>query len=226
MSKLHLKRIITPRTWFLPRKQTKFITRPNSGPHSFKFSFPMSFFLKKTGFASTTNEAKKILNVKTVFVDGKRIKDAKFPVGLMDSVNIKDAKGFFRVVLDEKGRLKILSIPEAETKIKICKVNNKTMIKNKKIQINLFDGKNVLTEDASIKTGDSVVLELPSLKIKNVLKFEKGASVLMIGGRHMGSFGVIEKIENKKLIVKSGQDTFDTEKRFVFVIGKEVVQLK
>lgn len=226
MSKLHLKKIVAPKTWFLPRKQSKFITRPNAGSHSFKFSLPMSFFLKEIGFASTTNEAKKIVNNKNVLVDGRRVKDVKFPVGLMDSITIPDINGFFRIGLDEKGRLKIISIPEAETKIKLCRVNNKTIIKNKKLQINLFDGNNILSEDNSIKTGDSVVLELPSLKVKEILKFEKGAYALLISGKHMGYFGVIENITGNKISINSNNIKFDTLKQSIFVVGKEVIQLK
>lgn len=228
MSKMHLKRIVAPKTWILSRKDNKFVTRPCAGPHSVAFSIPVSFLLKEVGFASTTNEAKKILNNKVVLVDGRRIKDSKFPVGLMDTVSVKDVSGFFRVVLDEKGRLKILPVKESEVNIKLCRVNNKTMVRKNKLQINLFDGKNILSDDNKIKTCDSVVLELPSQKIKDVLKFEKGALVLLVGGSHMGSFGVIDGIKENVIAIKSDNLKFNTQRRFVFVVGrdKEVVQLR
>lgn len=228
MSKLHLKRMVVPKTWVLLRKENKFVTRPSAGPHSFKFSIPIALLLKEIGYASSTKEAKKILNNKVVLVDGRRIKESKFPVGLMDTVNIKEVDGFFRVVLDEKGRLKILSIKESETNTKLCRVNNKKVISKARLQLNLFDGKNILTGNKDIKTCDTVVLELPSLKIKNVLKFEKGAFALLTGGSHMGSLGVVEVIKDSTVLFKSDGNKFNTEKRFVFVVGKdkEVVQLK
>lgn len=228
MSKLHLKRIITPKTWLLRRKQYKYITRPSSGPHSFKFSIPMSFFMKEIGFASSTKEVKKILNSKQVLVDGRRVKKVDFPVGLMDSINIKDVNGFYRIVLDEKGRLKIIEIKESETNVKLDRVDNKTMVKKAKLQFNLFDGKNILTDKKDINTGDTLVLELPSNKIKNVLKFEKGSLALLIGGRHIGNFGVIQDIKNNIIKIKTDKTEFNTQKRFVFVVGKdkEAVQLK
>ncbi len=228
MTKLHLKRIVAPKTWLLLRKHNKYITRPSAGPHSFNFSIPMSFFLKEIGFASTTKEGKKILNNKVVLVDGRRIKDIKFPVGLMDSINIKDVNGFYRIILDEKGRLKILEIKESEVNTKLSRVNNKTAVKKAKIQLNLSDGKNILTDNKDIKTADTLVLELPSQKIKTVLKFEKGSLALLIGGRHMGSFGVIEDIKNNIIKIKSDKLTFNTQKHFVFVVGKDrgAVQLK
>jgi small subunit ribosomal protein S4e len=102
------------------------------------------------------------------------------------------------------------------------------MVKKAKLQLNLFDGKNILTDNKDINTGDTLVLELPSQKIKNVLKFEKGSLALLIGGRHIGNFGVIEDIKDNIIKIKSDKSTFNTQKRFVFVIGKdkEVVQLK
>ncbi|MBN1645049.1 30S ribosomal protein S4e [Candidatus Woesearchaeota archaeon] len=228
MTKSHLKRIVAPKTWILLRKQNKFITRPSPGAHSMKFSIPLSFLLKEIGLASTTAEAKKILNTKTVLIDGRRVKNIKFPVGLMDTVNIKDVNGFFRIVLDIKGRLKILGIKENEVSTKLSRVNNKTVIKKSKLQLNLFDGKNILADDKEIKTGDSLVLELPSQKIKSVLKFEKNAFVLLIGGRHIGQLGFIDDFKESFVKIRSEKNNFNTQKRFVFVVGKdkEVVQLK
>lgn len=228
MSKTHLKSIVAPKTWVLHRKENKFVTKPCAGPHSLKFSLPLSFLLKGTGFASTTREAKKILNTKIVLADGRRIKNSKFPVGLMDTVSIKDVASFFRIVLDEKGRLRVLPIKESETALKLCRVNNKTVIKNNKLQLNLFDGKNILTEKKDIRTGDSVLLELPGQKIKNVLRFEKGMYALLIGGSHMGGFGVIEDIQGRVVTMISDKTKFNTRKEFVFVVGKdkEVIQLK
>ncbi|MBW2968505.1 30S ribosomal protein S4e [Candidatus Woesearchaeota archaeon] len=228
MSKQHIKRLTVPKTWVLLRKEHKFVTRPNPGPHSFKFSVPVSLVLKELGYASSTKEARKILNSKSILVDGRRIKDVKFPVGLMDTVNIKDVAGFFRMVLDVKGRLKILPIKESETSVKLSRVNNKKIVSKNRIQLNLFDGKNILTDKKDIKTSDSLMLKLPSLGIEDVLKFEKNAFVLLIGGRHMGVFGSIEGIDDKKIKIKSDTKTFLAEKRFCFVVGKdkEVVQLK
>jgi len=228
MSKSHLKRLIAPKTWLLLRKQFKFITKANAGPHSTRFSLPVSFVLKQIGFASSTKEAKIILNTKSVLVNGRRVKDFRFPVGLMDVIVLSDVKGFYRIVLDDKGRLRVLPVKESDAGIKLCRVNNKTVVSKGRLQVNFNDGSNLFSDSKEISTGDTVVMDLKSKSIKDILKMCKGALVLLVGGRHMGSFGTIQDVKDNVVVVKCNNMVFNTEKRFVFAVGKdkEVVQLR
>lgn len=228
MSKGHLKKIVSPRTWLLPRKQNMFVIRPRPGSHSKEFSLPLGLILKEKSFGATAREIKKIIKTKTVLVDNRRVKDPKYGVGFLDVVCVKETKDYFRISLDAKGRLKIIAVAEADAKVKPCRVNNKTAVKGNKIQLNLFDNRNILSDDKNIKTGDSVLIDLTSNKISGVLKLEKGAFVILTGGHHMGGLGVVKDIAGNTVVVESEGVGFNTERHLVFVVGKnkEAVKLK
>lgn len=226
MSKGHLKKIVSPRTWLLARKENMFVIRPLPGSHSMDFSLPLGLLLKEKGFGATAREIKKIINTKNVLVDNRRVKNPKYGVGLLDVVCVKETKDYFRIVLDAKGRLKILTINESDSKVKPCRVNNKTAVKGNKVQLNLFDSRNILSDDKDIKTGDSVLIDLASNKISGVLKFEKGAFVMLTGGHHMGRLGIIKDIAENVVVVESEGIKFNTEKHLVFVVGKNKEAVK
>lgn len=57
-----------------------------------------------------------------VRVDGKARKDAGFPCGIMDIVEIEKTKENFRVLYDVKGRFVLKSIKPEEARYKLLKV--------------------------------------------------------------------------------------------------------
>lgn len=226
MSKNHIKTIAAPRTWPVKRKSKTFMVKPLPGTHSLKYCLSLNFLLTEIlKIAHTKKEVKYILNNKEVLVDAKKRKDMAFPVGLFDSVSISDIKKSFRITLDERGKLKLIHIDDKEAGMKVCKITGKNLIKNK-VQINLYDGKNILAEKNNYKVGDSLVLELPDGKIKDHLKLEKGNTIFLIGGKNPGNIGTIEDITGNKIIYKKGDKVFETLKKYAFVVGKEKPILK
>ena len=226
--KRHLKAIVAPRSWTLLRKENKYVTRPLPGAHTLDRSLPVSVLLKQLGFADTTREVRKILNDKGVSVDGKVVKDRHFGVGFMDVVQLKDAKKNLRVSLDMKGRSVFLDIPEAETAKKVCKIEGKNVVKGNKLQLCLSDGRNVLAEKNEYAVGDSVVISVPEQKVSSHIPLEKGASVFLMAGRHMGKIGKVEDIQGDRLWFTADGEKLETLKKFAFAVGKEksVVNLK
>jgi len=224
--KSHLKRLVTPKSWTILKKEEKFVVRPRPGAHPAALSMPISLLLKTIGYASTTKEAKKILNTKEVLVDGKRVKEHKFPVGLMDIISIKDTKDLFRVVFDLKGRLKIISIDKDEAQLKVSRIKGKTILKKGKMQLNLSDNKNILVDKGDYKVGDSLLITVPFQEIKQHLKFEKGALIYLIGGKHKGHKGTVESIEGNKLIYTEAKKKHESLKKYAFVIGKTKEAIK
>ena len=145
MVKSHLKRLSAPKSWQIKRKGIKFITRPNPGAHSMKNSVSLSLLLKDLlKYAKTTKEVKDILYNKNVLVDGKRRKDHKLPIGIMDVLEVTEMKEHFRILFDQKGKITPVSIKKDEAAIKPCKILNKTKIKGNKTQVNLSDNKNII----------------------------------------------------------------------------------
>jgi len=226
MVKLHLKRINAPRTWKIKRKGIKFIMRPDPGQHSLSESIPLGLVLRDMlGIVKTKKEARYLVKNNDVLVDGKKHDKLSFPVGLFDILSIKQTNDAYRLVLNKRGDLCCQKIDVKES-IKPCKIAGKTVIKKGKIQLNFVDGKNVLIEKDEYKTGDTLVVEVPDLKIKEHLKFEKGVYVFLTGGKHIGAHGVIEDIKEDKIIFKSKDESVETLKKYAYVIGKGKPSIK
>src|SRR3989344_4686856 len=140
MSKSHLSRLYMPKSWPVPKKQNKWIIKPSPGPHPLKECIPINIILKNIlKYARTTREVKKILSNKEIIVDKKIIKDQKFPLGLFDILEIPKTNEYFIILLNKKGKFILKPIKKEESSLKLCKIINKTLLKGKKIQLNLYD---------------------------------------------------------------------------------------
>lgn len=224
--KNHLKRIASPRTWIINRKKEKFILRPTSGAHSFENGMALGVIMRDVlNLASTMGEVKKILNNKEVLVDGKRRKDHSFLAGLFDVISFPDLKRYYRVVLDNKGRIVVSEIDEKESKLKLSKVVGKTALKKGKVQFNLHDGKNMISEEKA-KVGDSLLLELPNLAVKKVLPLKEGMKVFLTKGRHAGSSGQLKDLQGKEAKFTAEDKEIETAKDYLFVVGKKESEIK
>ena len=219
--KNHLKRIALPKSWNVDRKSNKFIMRPYPGAHSLTSGLPLGIILRDIlKLTSTMSEVKKALNSNQVLVDGKVRRDARFIVGLFDVLTFSTLEQHYRVVFDKKGRIIVVKIPATESSFKPCKIVGKHVLPGGKIQFNLHDGKNVVSDKES-KVGDSMVLTLPKLEIKEILPLETGATVFLMSGKHSGQVGVLKEIRGKEATYTTdGQDT-ETVKNYLFVIGKD-----
>jgi len=220
MAKNHMMRVAAPKTMQIQRKTHKFITRSSPGPHPIKASIPLNTLMKEMlSLSTTTRETKKILHTNEMLIDGIRRVDVRFPVGLFDTIDFKGINEQYRVLLNTKGKLELVKIKQEETGTKPCKIINKTMVKGK-VQLNLYDGKNVTVDKDSYKVGDSLLLSLPDQKISKHLKLDKKASILLVGGKHTGETGVVEDIIKNKIIYKDHHGNLvETSKEYAFVVG-------
>ncbi|PIN73434.1 30S ribosomal protein S4e [Candidatus Woesearchaeota archaeon CG10_big_fil_rev_8_21_14_0_10_45_16] len=217
--KNHLKRIASPRTWVLDRKETVFTVRPNAGAHSLNFGLALGTVLRDVlKLAQTMAEVKKMLHANEVLVDGRRRKDHRLIIGLFDVLAIPSLKQYHRVVFDKKGRLVLVAIKEEESTFKPCKITGKTVLPKGVLQFNLHDGRNVrATEKANV--GDTLLISLPDQKVKKVLPLQEKASVFLTGGKHAGNFGVLKEVHGKEAtFLAEGQD-IETAKTHLFVVG-------
>jgi small subunit ribosomal protein S4e len=217
----HLKRLNAPKSWTILRKTTKYIVKPLPGAHKLSESMPISLVLRQLGHAQSAAEAKKILHAHKILVDGRRVIDLKSPVGLFDSITLAGSNEYYRIVFDTKGRLQFLAIPKNEAGLKICKIINKTSIPGGRIQLNLNDGRNIIADKNPAKTGDTLVIEVPSQKIANHLVFEKGALIYLLGGKHIGTIGVLDKVDGDEITVTQDSQPITTAKKYALVVGKD-----
>ena len=220
MGKDHLKRLAAPKTWQIRRKGLKYITKPIPGPHNLGLGMPLSLMLKEIlNYANTTREVKKILNSNEIKIDGKLRKDFRFPVGLFDTIEFVNTNECFRVILNRKGKIDLIKIKKEEILIKPCKIIGKTMVRGK-LQLNLYDGKNIFADNKSYKVGDTILLSLPDQKISKHIKLDKKSTIFLIGGKHIGEIGNVEDVIENKIIYKDqNSNLIETSKKYAFVVG-------
>lgn len=226
-SRKHLKRYKAPKTWPIHPKEDTWTVKPAPGPHSIEKSLSLTLIIRDIlGLADNSREAKRIINSGNVLVDGRVIKDYKFPVGFMDIIEIPKVGEVYRVLLDLKGRLKLLSIEDNTSKL--CKIVNKSTIKGGKTQLNFHDGKNLIVDEDRFSVGDVVVLKVPEQEIEDTFKLEEGSTILVTGGKHIGELGSVSEIiinnstnPNSIIIENSKKDNFLTLKDYAFVVGTD-----
>jgi len=207
-------------------KGIKWVATPKSS-HKKGESIPLVSILKDLGYADKSDEARKIVVLGEVMVDGKKRKDKNFGVGLMDAVSIPKIGKNYRVVAEKNG-LVLREISETEAKLKPCRVIGKKTQAKGKIQVTLHDGTTFLT-GKPMKVNDTVVLELPEKKIKEIIPFAEGNTVFIFSGRHRGKTGTIKGVEEgtagRRSLTTVGD--FKTLTEYLLVIGKDkpVVEL-
>ncbi len=227
-----LKRLAAPRVWYIPRKVYKWAVKPSPGPHPSDRSIPLLYIIRDyLKYADTAREARMIISSGRVLVDGRVVRDYKFPVGLMDVVAIPETDDYFRVIMLPQGYMGLVRIPKENATWKLVRIENKTTVKGGKVQLNLHDGRNILLDKNMYKTGDVLKIEVPSQKIIDVYEFKEGNVAMIIGGSHFGKYGVIEKYEITRSPLpnivylkpygSSEEDVFMTIKPYVFVVGKD-----
>ncbi|MCX8172449.1 MAG: 30S ribosomal protein S4e [Archaeoglobaceae archaeon] len=221
---MHQKRLSAPKTYKIPRKAGKWVVKPSPGPHN-KSAIPLAVVLRDLlELADTAREARKIISAGEILVDGVVRKDYKFPVGLFDVVSIPKLDKSYRVIFDEKGRYILREIEDYDRKL--FKITGKTIVKGGKVQLNLFDGSNILANN-QYRTKDSILLKIPEKHILDHLKFEEGALIMIVGGTHAGEIG---KVKSYKIVKGSGSNLVTVEtpegeittiQDYVFVVGKK-----
>jgi small subunit ribosomal protein S4e len=226
MSK-HIKRLNAPRTLQLHRKEEKWTVRASPGPHPLDQSIPLGLVIRDyLDLADTLRETKGIIANGEILVDGIIRKSHKFPCGLMDVISIPKLKKDYRVLFNRRGKLTLVPISPKDATWKLCRIENKTIIKGKQVQLNLHDGRNKLVKKDEYKTGDVLKISFKDQQIEDALKFEKGTVSMVIGGSHIGEVANIEDIEiisssTPNLTKLKGKSNFSTLQDYVFPIGKD-----
>jgi small subunit ribosomal protein S4e len=225
MSK-HLKRLNAPRTVRIHRKENTWTIRPSPGPHPLEKSIPLGIIVRDyLGLVDTLAEAKIIIANGKIMVDDVIRKSPKFSCGLMDVISVPELKKDHRILFDNRGKLTLVPIDSKDATWKLCRIENKTIIKDKQIQLNLHDGRNQIVKKDEYKKGDVLKISLKDKKISDFYKFEKGTISMIIGGSHIGEVASIEDIEiipssKPNLAKMKGKSNFTTLQDYVFPVGK------
>jgi small subunit ribosomal protein S4e len=221
----HLKRIAAPRTWPIARKTSKWVVKPTPGAHSEERGMPLVVVLRDLlHLADRSKEIKQILQEGKVLVDGRVRKDHRFIVGMFDTISIPAINANYVVTIGDNGRFKLVPIKDASTKL--CKIVNKTMVRDGKIQLNLHDGTTMLASN-DYKTKDSLLIKVPERKIDQHLNYGVDSLVFVADGKHAGTIGKVKEIKvvrsssPNRVVITGPQGEFETIEQYIYVIGKD-----
>ena len=188
---MHLKRNSIGRFWPVPKKGTKYVAVSN---HDQKSSIPLVVVMRDIlKIVNNKKELKKALNEKQIFINHKQIKETNYPVCLFDTINIPDVKKNYKAILSEQKKIVFEEISDKEAETGVFKVISKKLLSNKKVQLNLSYGRNIISKE-KIDAGDSVVLNFKENKLVKIIPMKEGISAFVIKGKHAGSKGKIEEI--------------------------------
>ena len=236
-----LKRLNTPAFLQIKRKHGKFFIKASPGPHQSTFCLPLLHIVRDLlQIVDTYSEAKKLIGLGHFKVDGKIIKNNSFPVGLMDVISIDKMKKFFRILPDSHHGLILQEIPEEESLFKLCRINQKTVVKGGHIQLNLHDGRNILInvndprtpKEDIYKRMDVLKISIPEQEILKLLKFKLNSTAIIMDGKNIGQVGKIQNITKRfgpkastVSIEHNGTHT-ETLYDYTFIIGEDQSEIK
>jgi small subunit ribosomal protein S4e len=226
-----VKRQLAPTFWAIKRKESRFVLRVKPGPHPKHRAYPLGMVLRDVlKIASTMHEAERILNAGKVKVDGVVRYDTNLAIGLMDVIELATGQAY-RMVPKDSALLTSVAIEDSEKGVKLVRVTSKTIIKGKKVQYGFHDGRTLIS-DQKLKVGDTCVIDLPKVQVKNHVAFEKGSTALIITGENAGTVGNIEDIQDgvfslpKRALVSFDGKSVELPVEMVMVVGKDKPVIK
>ncbi len=230
--KKHLKRLPAPKHWPIKRKHGKFTTRVLPGPHPKEESLTLAILLREIlGYAETMREVKNILNARQVLVDGRVRTEPRFPVGVMDVIEITSSGERFRLLPKIRGGLRLVPIDDKEATFKLCRIEHKMMVPGGKLQMTLHDGRNLLLPEghkpSDFRTLDTIKITIPDQKFLKSYPIKEGAYAVITQGKNVGIEGRIVAVERRfgthastvTLEDPTGQRV-QTALEYVFVVGE------
>ncbi len=238
----HLKALAAPRFWPILRKEYKWTVKPSPGPHPIDRSIPLLILVRDVlKYAKTAREARKLIAEGHFKVDGRVRKNYKYPVGLMDVIEIVDTGESYRVVPVPVKVLGLVEISKEEAKFKLCRIEDKTTVKGGHIQLNLHDGRNVVIRvsdptnpvEDKYKTLGTLKLAIPDQEILEYIPLQENVLAIISGGRNVGRVGRIVSIHKgirryRSIVTLEDKhgNKFQTSLVYVFPIGIEEPLIK
>ena len=216
-----LKRLNITKRLSIPKKEHVWAVKPSPGAHKSSESVALTSFLRDIlRVAETYKEAKYLVTSGKVLINGRIIKDPKFPVSFMDVISLPSINMVYYLDLDNRGHF--IAKREDARNFKLAKIIRKVSVKGNKIQYTLDDGHTFLG-DNSYKVGDSLKVELPSYKVLSHLPFDAGASAVVLNGKHAGIRGRVKEIipgtanARAKVQIDGDNGSVVTLKDYVFI---------
>ncbi|TXT65945.1 MAG: 30S ribosomal protein S4e [Promethearchaeota archaeon] len=229
-----LKRLNTPKFLQIKRKHGKFFVSPSPGPHPKRFCLPLLHIVRDLlQIMDNHREAKKLIGRGYFKVDGKVVRDERFPVGLMDVLSIDQIDTHYRIIPDSHYGLMLHEISKEESEFKLCRINGKKTIQGGHIQLNLHDGRNILIrlddptnpEEDKYRRMDVLKISLPEQDIIKNLEFAENKLALIIDGTNIGQIGKIISVQKRfgpnasTVSIEQDGEQIETSYDYTFIVG-------
>jgi small subunit ribosomal protein S4e len=221
----HMASLAAPKYFAIERKTHKYIKKPNPGRHTLDRCISLLLALKKLGVASTTIEASRVLRSGIVRVNGRVVREAKFPIGLNDIVAV-DGASAYKTGIDRLAKVSFEEVKNPDYNSMLYRVVGKYKAKKGQIMLRLHDGSAVKSGNDA-KVNDSVIVDSKK-GVKEVLRMDVGAECVVISGVHVGAVGRIKSIKlgtvktdaSAMIIPKKGEEEeFETVIRNIMIVG-------
>ncbi|MEM3693547.1 MAG: 30S ribosomal protein S4e [Candidatus Bathyarchaeia archaeon] len=232
-----LKRLAAPALWPIPRRIHKWVVKPIPGPHSSEVSLPLQIVLRDIlGLVGNTRETRFIVAKGGVQVDGRTVRERRFPLGIMDVITFPELKKFYRIIPFPGRGLVPYPIPPEEAFLKPRKVLRKVTQKGGDMMLGFHDGFNLLIKVSDptrpyediYKVKDVLLFDLSSGKIVEKVPFKENVYALIIGGKNLGKHGKLISFTEGSvtssgiaIIESKDGERYQTTLEYVFPIGVE-----
>ena len=172
---MHIKRHNTNYSWPISRKGTKYLVVPS---HNKKSGIPLLVISRDVlKLVKTRKELKKVLLDGKIKVNGKIIKEDNLSLSIFDIITIIPENISYKINVSNDKRINAEVINDKDSGSKIYKVINKKILKGRKIQLNLNDGRNILSNE-KINVGYSVIINLFPVHIVGCIESPLKFSIL------------------------------------------------
>ncbi|MFC7234191.1 30S ribosomal protein S4e [Halosegnis marinus] len=222
----HQKRLSVPNSWPVERKEQTFTVKAGAGPHG-EAGVPLLILLRDVlGYVDSKKEARYALGQDSVLVNGEAISDEERPIGMFDIVAFTEREEFYRVFPDEGGRLSLTPIDADAADSRLGKVVGKRQVTGGETQLTIHDGSTLVSDDADITVGDSVVVSNDDKSVVAHFPYEEGALVTAVAGTHAGEIGTVDEIQvtpsssPNNVLVESDDGRIETIEEYVVVIDE------
>ena len=175
----------------IAKKKEVWLMKPSPGAHKTNDSIALAIVLRDMfGLAARSKEAIKLCKDGRVKVDGRVVKDPRFPIGFMDVVELPEISITYYMDLDGLGRL----TPKREGRnFKLLKVMGKTALRGGKQQLSLSDGRTLVSAE-KCKVGDTLKMSIPEFKVVGQFPLKAGAKCVILSGKNAGTHCTLQSI--------------------------------
>ncbi|MCS7110590.1 MAG: S4 domain-containing protein [Candidatus Caldarchaeum sp.] len=229
----HLKSLAAPRHF--PKKATVFTVSPAPGPHPKKRSIPLLIAVRDIlNYVDDGKTARKLIKAGKFLVDGRPVKDPRFPIGLMDVLSVEATGEHFRVLVKPGKGLFLFKVTAEESGFKVVQVLRKNHVKGGGLMVGFHDGRTLVFRGESLERGlgfkilDGVKLGLPEQEIIEAVPIEANVYGYVHSGARAGLHGRIVKIRREVVFpdkptatIETIQGTITTLLRNIMPVGGE-----